>query len=373
MDSTHHSSTKDVHKKLLDDLEVERKNSAQLESRPKLKRHKSFSNFRELVKKQSYHRISPEKEDYSNWDNIKGAMFMTLSAFVYAFLLMYQKFLFTHYPDLSFGQQNIFRGLMMILFNSFMVIKNKERFTYDKDTNVILAKRVVFGFIAEYLLFLSTDYLRINTSSTFYLLYAVICSLVSGIVLNEVVTKQDIMIIISVFLSACLIVKPFFGSGEDTFEGICMGMCSSLGFCMMVIYHKFLNGVSTFTINFYFGLCYFTEGILSFSFGDTPFDSRFMALSHLFILSIVYTFSCYIFIVAINSGKVSFVLPFENTNIVFSLILGHFVLGEICDNLDIIGTTLILGLCVFRSVVLINEEGVEELAQNEDDTYKLMN
>lgn len=359
MNIKHNLSTQDFHRNILDKPDLERKISADdinnLKYPPVSK--KSFSKFRELVKKYSEKRLFPEKTEFSNLDNLKGSLLMTLSAFIYALLLMYQKFLFNKYPELSFSQQNIFRGLLMIVVNCFLIFKENDKFMFDKETNSNLAKRVIYGFIGEFLLFLSTNYLRINTSSTFYLLYAVICSLVSGLILGEVVTKSDIIIIISVFLSACLIVKPFFGDGQDTFLGICMGSCSTICFCMMVIYHRFLHGrVSAFTINFYFGVCYFMEGVVDFTINKEKFVSDSGPLMHLFLLSCIYTFSCYIYIVAINCGKVSYVLPFENTNIVFALILGHFILKESCDTLDVIGTVAILALCVYRSVVLINEE-----------------
>lgn len=329
---------------------------------------RSFSNFRELTQRYSYKRIYPDKDEYSSAENIKGSLLMITSAFIYALLLMYQKFLFNQYPEVSFGQQNIIRGAVMIIIYTYLIIKDNESFVFNKETNLTLAKRILYSFFGELLLFMSTEYLRINTSSTFYLLYAVICSIVSGVVLNEVVTKQDIIIAIAFFLSACLIVKPFFGQGADTFGGMLMGMGSAICFCMMVIYHKFLHGeVSTFTINFYLGVCYLIEGLFTHLFGNLPFNYDKVLLFHLLILSLIYAISCYIFILAINNGKVSYVLPFENTNIVFSLLLGHFVLGESCDSLDLLGTFLILGLCAYRSIVLINEENQENKSEVSKD------
>lgn len=327
-------------------------------------KRRSINKISESIKEE-YTRIIPLKQQYSNMDNIKGALLMTFSAFIYAFLLMLQKYIFTELPNISFGQQNIFRGFILMLINASIVRHTNNYFFFkEREINVTLAKRVLFGFFAELLLFLGTGFLRINTSSTFYILYSVICSLVSGIVLNELITKKDIVIIVSCFLAACLIVKPFFGSGEDTFAGIIMGLSSSIGFCMMVIYHKFLDPkVSNYTINFYFGVCYFFEGLVDFSLGDDVFVWTFKAMFFLILLSLIYTFSCYLYIVAINFGKVSYVLPFENTNVVFSLLLGHFVLGESCDWLDVIGTVTILALCIYRCLALIQEDDIDEMNQ----------
>lgn len=333
---------------------------------------RTVNRLRESVKEEKYTRIIAEKADYSIMDNIQGALLMTFSSFVYAFLLMLQKFIFMEYPKVSFGQQNIFRGSVLIIVNTIVIKNSNSSFYFNKrEINITLAKRVLFGFFAELLLFLGTNYLRINTSSTFYILYSVICSLVSGIVLNELITNKDIIIIVSCFFSACLIVKPFFGKGEDTLIGIIMGMTSSIGFCMMVIYHKFLDPiVSNYTINFYFGVCYLIEGVVTFILGDDEFIWETKAIAYLMALSIIYAFSCYLFIVAINCGKVSYILPFENTNVVFSILLGHFVLGEGCDYLDITGTVCILGICTYRCVVLILEDEEENTALRKSKEYR---
>lgn len=322
--------------------------------------------------KQQFSKILPKKEVYTKMDNLKGALLMILSSLIYAFLLLFQKFLFTEYPNISYSQQNIFRGLFLASINYAVVKKtNSQLFFSDKTLQKTLFIRLIFDFFAEFLLFLGTGYLRINTSSTIYILYAVLCSLISSIFLNEQITKLDVSIIISCFFSSCLIIKPFFGDGEDTLIGVLMGLSSSVCFCFMVIYHKFLyNAVSNFTINFYLGCCYFFEGSVEFIVLGETFIYDAKALAYLVLLSLIYCISCYSYIAALNYGKVSYVLPFENLNIVFSLLLGHFVLGESCDWMDIIGTILILCLSVYRCIIMINEEDdecdIEEESLHED-------
>ena len=88
------------------------------------------------------------------------------------------------------------------------------------------------------------------------------------------------------------------------------------------------------------------------------------------LFSIIYTLSIYCYNTSITIGKVSIVIPLENTNVVFSLLLGYFVMNEPCDALDIIGTTAILGLCVYRSIILASEEEAHKQLPAETEKFE---
>lgn len=301
-------------------------------------------------------------------NNIKGSLLVMLVAFISSLLLVNQKLLFKDYSYISFGQQNIFRGIAFMMIN-YMIIRNKQmQITYDKDTTHILVKRIVAGYIGSILINLSTNYLRVNTANVIYNFYGVMCCLIAGIVLNEIVTRRDIFFIMSFFLSACMIIKPFFGEGEDSLVGIILGIGGALGYCFMAVNQKFLkNKVEGVAINFYFGIAYLVGGIINhFLLGNQSFVFTFQAFSYLLFLGCLQNFNWYLYILAINSGKVSYILPFENTNVVFSLLLGQFILHESCDFLDVTGTLCIVIICVMRSIIMMNEGEKNKQITKED-------
>lgn len=341
-----------------------------------IKSIKSSSSRKRKFSKTSLASLEVYRKEYSTLENLTGAMLMSLSAFLFAVLFLIQKHFFNEYPQISFAEQNVVRGISIFLINGFFVLKRKESFCLSsKDKNILLTKRVLCDFFAELFIFLSTDYLRINTTSVFYVSYVVICCLVSGIMLNEEVERKDIIISLASLFAACLIIKPFYGQGNDTFIGICLGSATSVLLSMMVIYHKLLNAkISNFSINFWMGCSYFVVGVISFLvYGDRSINLDFLSTIYLFLFGAIITASNLLFNYALNCSKVSYTLPFENSNVVFSLVLGIFILGEPYDRLDILGTLLILSLYVYRSLLDSDEEEhqqQQEININKEDDEK---
>jgi drug/metabolite transporter (DMT)-like permease len=319
------------------------------------------------------------RKSYSTLENLTGAMLMSLSAFLFAILFLIQKHFFTMYPQISFAEQNVIRGVSILLINGSFVIIRKEDFCLSgREKNILLSKRVLCDFFAELFIFLSTDYLRISTTSIFYVSYVVICCLISGVMLNEVVERKDVIISLSSLFAACLIIKPFYGQGNDTFTGICLGLSTSVLLSMMVIYHKLLNAkISNFSINFWMGCSYFIVGVIShLTYGDRSINLDTYSVLYLFLFGAIITTSNLLFNYALNCSKVSYTLPFENSNVVFSLVLGIFVLGEPYDRLDILGTLLILSLYVYRSLLDTDEEEASQdnqsFTDNDDEKTKAL-
>lgn len=318
--------------------------------------------------------IIEQKNDIEDpMENLLGAFYFTVSMFIYAVMLLIQKKMFIQYPNISFAQQNIFRGSVLAAINYIFQVKTGLGFYLvdDYTMNKYLAFRVIYAAIGEFILFVSTSYLRINTASIFTIIYAVVCSYVAAIILKEKVNSMDSTIIISSFLASCLIIKPFFGTGEDTFFGIVLGILSVGVNCICIIYHKFLDvRITNFLINFYVGICFLIQGVLCLALGDSPLVLDFKPTMIQIMLGLLFTLSRYFGVKGISMGKVSFVLTFQNTFIVFSMILGYYVLGESCDFLDILGATLLIGFSVFRSYLVMKDDKkiIEEVTKEIEES-----
>lgn len=325
---------------------------------------RSINKFHTIVYKKHVKRMIPPKEEYTTMDNIKGSLVMSTVAFLYAFIFMLQKLFSDTYPTISNDQINTIRGLMFVLVNVCFLFKNKEPLVFDRETNLVLFKRILFSVTGEIIMYASTGYLRIQTVSTFYILYSIVTSFVCAIVYKEPITTVEVVIILLCFFAACLIINPFDTDGRDTPIGLMMGIAFVILFCYtVVLIYQLRQKVSIHTSQFYKGSAYF---IIASMFGGVKGQSYTWSLD-IFVFLVIIGFLCsctnILYNYALNLGKVSYVLPFENLTIVFSLFIGKFALNEDCDLLDYIGTMLILVLCFVRSFILIMEEKKDEVLE----------
>jgi drug/metabolite transporter (DMT)-like permease len=325
---------------------------------------RSINKFHTIVYQKHVKRMIPPKEEYTTLDNIKGSLVMTLVAFSYAFIFMLQKSFSDAFPKIGNDQINTIRGLMFILVNLFFVMRNKEQVVFDKETNFVLVKRILFSVTGEIIMYASTGYLRIQTVSTFYILYSIVTSFVCAIVYKEPITTVEVIIILLCFLAACLIINPFDTDGRDTPVGILMGIAFVILFCYtVVLIYQLRQKVSIHTSQLYKGSAYF---IIASMFGGVKGQSYIWSYEiffYLVFIGILCSCTNILYNYALNLGKVSYVLPFENLTIVFSLFIGKFALNEDCDFLDYVGTMMILILCFVRSFILIMEEKKDEVLQ----------
>lgn len=323
--------------------------------------------------------IIEENDDVENpMNNLLGGFYITISMFIYSLVLLIQKEVAVSYPEISYDQQNIYKGLVLVVLNYYLQIKSGAPFYFkgEYEANKILFIRMVNGSLGEFFLLLSSFYLRINTASIFTIITAVVCSYVAAIVLKEKVNSMDSSIIICSFMASCLIIKPFFGSGEDTFFGLVLGVLSVVVNCIAIIYHKFLDPrVTNFLVNYYTGMFFLIEGLIFFLINsDDKLALGVKQLSSQIVLSVLYALCRYYNVKGLSIGKVSFVLTFENTFIVFSMVFGYFILGESCDLLDIIGSALLISLSVARSVLIMrdDEKIIEEVNKDINETSQII-
>lgn len=290
-------------------------------------------------------------------DNIKAILIYVLSNFLYALQFVIQKLFFAFLFNASYGQQSIIKGLVLMAINYYLIRKNNEKYIFDTRLNFLLARRIFFGGFGEFLLLLSTNYMRINTSSIFLILTNVVACLFVNFFTGEIVKRRDIIIACACFLSASLIVKPFFGEGRDTFVGILMGVGVCFSYCSAILHQKIIGDRVTINVlNFYFGVCFLILGIMIFFYESSSWDYSFITLICHIAFGVMNYFAIITTVKAIIMGKLSYVLPFGNTNVVFAILMGYFILGEKVDALDVIGTILVLGICVIRSLLIIYEE-----------------
>jgi drug/metabolite transporter (DMT)-like permease len=293
-------------------------------------------------------------------DNIMAISLYVLSGFLYALAFVIQKFFFAFLINASYGQQTVIKGVVMMAINSYLIKKNKEIYVFDTSLNILLAKRIFFGAFGEFILLLSMNYLRINTASVFSILPTVVACLVSSYFSGEVVKTRDIIVAASCFASATLIVKPFFGEGQDTFIGILMGLTVCTSYTSAIISQKMIGyRVTINVINFYFGVCFIILGYIIFFYQSSNWDYSIVTLICHTAFGVMSYFSIITAVQAVIMGKLSYVMPFGNTNVVFAILMGYFILGEKVDILDVTGTFLVLGICVYRSVLIILEEKTE--------------
>ena len=276
-------------------------------------------------------------------ENIKGAIYMCLSM---AGFVLNDAVIKYASADIGMYQSIFVRGCFAVIIIGIACIYNGA---FKIIPNRLDHKLIIWRTLAE--IFATITFL----TALFYLPIANITALLQALPLTVTLAaswflgekigwRRGVAILIG-FIGVLLIIQP----GTDEFN-----VYSILGiFCVIfvtirdLVVRKFSTKISTLYVAFITAAAIaLVGGFLTFTYeGWIPMKLNEVIL--LFIASTLIFVGYFFAISAMRSGQVGFVSPFRYTIMIWAIILGYLIWGDIPNNLTLLGISIVIGMGIF--------------------------
>ncbi|MCY6484994.1 DMT family transporter [Clostridium aestuarii] len=264
----------------------------------------------------------------------KAVIYMLLSSLCFSFMNVIIKIS----GSIPMFERIFFMNAATIIFVCIAARKNKRSLFGQKQSRKYLVIRALFGYLGLITNFYSISKLLLADSSILNKLSPFFVIIFAFIFLKEKLKKQQIPILILVFLGAVLVVKPQFSLEMlPAFSGVLSAVFGGAAYTLL----RFLgNKEDLLTILFYFSLVSLvgTLPIMAMNFKVPTLIQAItlIAIGLVWIGGQSYMTLAYKFAPA---GEISI---YSYATIVFSTVLGFVVLKEYPDILSFMGGTLII-------------------------------
>lgn len=275
-------------------------------------------------------------------DKQKGTIYIILSAFFFAMMSLFVRLA----GDLPSIEKSFFRNLIAMIVAAFMLIKNKEGFSYQKKDIPLLILRASFGTIGVLANFYAVDHLLLADASILQKMNPFFVIVFSYFILNEKITKSQIGMIIIAFIGALFVVKPSFQNAQLLASIIAVIGAAGAGLAYTLVRLLSERGVEKSKIVFFFSAfsCLVLLPYLIFDYVPMSFTqfiyllmAGLMAAGGQFAITSAYSYA---------PGKE--ISIFDYSNIIFSAIAGFFVFGQIPDLLSFVGYIIIFVIAIIN-------------------------
>lgn len=276
-------------------------------------------------------------------ENIRGAIYMCLSMVGFVFNDAVIKYAST---DIGIYQSIFVRGCFAVIIISAACFYSGA---FKSIPGKLDHKFIFWRTLAE--IFATVSFL----TALFYLPIANITAILQALPLTVTLAaswflgekigwRRGIAILIG-FFGVLLIIQP--GTDEFNIYSILGVVCVVFVTLRDLVVRKFSTNISTLYVAFITAAAIaLVGGFLTFVYeGWTPMKLNEIIL--LFIASSLIFVGYFFAISAMRAGQVSFVSPFRYTIMIWAIILGYFIWGDIPNNLTLIGISIVIGMGIF--------------------------
>ena len=277
--------------------------------------------------------------------NIRGAIFMMLAMAGYVLNDTFMKFVL---GDLPFFEalfiRGIFATLFMVLLCWRMGALSKFRDLRRLLDHHTVQLRVVSEVGGTYFFLTALSHMPIANVTAVLQILPLTITFAAAWVLGERVGWKRYVAILTGFCGVMLILRP----GTSEFDIYAIYALFAVAFITTrdLATRKMPNDIPTLPVSLLTAIAIMLMGVAGMPFEavETPTVRQIGLLAAAAgILSVGYTFS----ISAMRVGDVSFVTPFRYSILLFALLLGFFVFGDVPDTLSIIGAVIVVGSGLF--------------------------
>ncbi|MDG1497947.1 MAG: DMT family transporter [Amylibacter sp.] len=276
-------------------------------------------------------------------ENIRGAIYMCLSMVGFVFNDAVIKYAST---DIGIYQSIFVRGCFaVIIIGAACLYSGVFKNIPGKSDHKLIFWRTVAEIFATVTFLTALFYLPIaNITAILQALPLTVTLAASWFLGEKIGWRRGIAILIG-FCGVLLIIQP----GTDEFN-----IYSSLGVVCVafvtlrdLVVRKFSTKIPTLYVAFITATAIaLVGGFLTFAYeGWTPM--KLMEIVLLFIASSLIFIGYFFAISAMRVGQVSFVSPFRYTIMIWAILLGYFIWGDIPNNLTLIGISVVIGMGIF--------------------------
>ena len=271
----------------------------------------------------------------------KGIFFIILSSFCFAVMNLFVSMA----GDVPAMQKSFFRNIVSALFAFLMIVKNGEKPGIRGRKNLpdyIL--RSLFGTLGIICNFYAVSHLNLADASMLNKMSPFFTLLFSMLILGETATLFQIACVAGAFVGSLFIIKPAFGSMAlfPSLVGLCGGMAAGAAYTMLRKLR--LAGEPGPMIILFFSVfsCVFCLPSMLLSYA--PMSGR--QLGMLLLAGLFASGGQFSITAAYSYAPANQISVYDYSMMIFSTLLGFFVLGQVPDALSFIGYFVICAMAV---------------------------
>ncbi|MCD7778138.1 MAG: DMT family transporter [Clostridiales bacterium] len=274
----------------------------------------------------------------------KGIILIICSAFFFALMNMFVRLS----GDLPSMQKSFFRNFVALFFALAVLMKNKTGFESAKGNFKYLFIRAFFGTIGIVCNFYAIDHMILTDASMLNKLSPFFAVVFSAIFLREKVKPWQLLAVMGAFIGSLFIIKP--SMQIETVLPYIIGFIGGMGAGAAYTAVRFLGsrGVVGGVIVFFFSL-FACIVCLPFAIADyTPMT--LVQVVTLLLAGLSATGGQFCITYAYIFAPAREISVYDYSQIIFSAILGFFVLNQMPDIYSFLGYIIICGMGIINFV-----------------------
>ena len=271
----------------------------------------------------------------------KGIFFIILSSFCFAVMNLFVSMA----GDVPAMQKSFFRNIVSALFAFLMIVKNGEKpGIRDRKNLPDYILRSLFGTLGIICNFYAVSHLNLADASMLNKMSPFFTLLFSMLILGETATLFQIACVAGAFVGSLFIIKPAFGSMAlfPSLVGLCGGMAAGAAYTMLRKLR--LAGEPGPMIILFFSVfsCVFCLPSMLLSYA--PMSGR--QLGMLLLAGLFASGGQFSITAAYSYAPANQISVYDYSMMIFSTLLGFFVLGQVPDALSFVGYFVICAMAV---------------------------
>ena len=271
----------------------------------------------------------------------KGIFFIILSSFCFAVMNLFVSMA----GDVPAMQKSFFRNIVSALSAFLMIVKNGEKpGIRDRKNLPDYILRSLFGTLGIICNFYAVSHLNLADASMLNKMSPFFTLLFSMLSLGETATLFQIACVAGAFVGSLFIIKPAFGSMAlfPSLVGLCGGMAAGAAYTMLRKLR--LAGEPGPMIILFFSVFSCVFCLPSMLLNYAPMSGR--QLGMLLLAGLFASGGQFSITAAYSYAPANQISVYDYSMMIFSTLLGFFVLGQVPDALSFIGYFVICAMAV---------------------------
>ena len=272
-------------------------------------------------------------------DNVFGAIFMAVSMLSFIGNDALMKFLF---QTISVEQGIFMRGLVSVPLLAMIAYFRKSLFIRIdwRNWRVILVR--AFAELASTMLFLTAlAHMPLANITAILQSLPLTVTMFAAVFFGEAVGWRRWSAILVGFIGVLIIIRP----GSDGFNEYAVLAVAAVGFITLrdAITRRLDRSVPSLFVAFVSAIpVLLFGGAMTVTTGWTPISS---SMGMIVIVAAIAITSGYSFaVMAMRNGDISFVAPFRYTGMIWAILFGFLVFGNLPDQMTILGSCIVIGM-----------------------------
>ena len=270
----------------------------------------------------------------------KGIFYIILSAFCFSLMDMFVRMS----GDLPSIQKSFFRNFVAAIFGCILVLRERENFQWKPGSGKYLILRSAFGTLGILCNFYAIDHLALADASMLNKMSPFFVVIFSFLILKEKVKIVQALLVVGAFLGSLFVVKPTISNLDlvPSLIGLLGGLGAGAAYTMV-------RKLGTIGVKGPFIVFFFSTFSCAVTLPWLIFDYHAMTAEQVFILLMAGLCAAggqFAITAAYCYAPASEISVYDYTKVIFSMILGFFMFGQMPDFYSWIGYVIICFMAI---------------------------